>query len=264
MSGEEPRQNPAGNPARVDSYLEPRLFLSGVVGAEKEERDPIATGSLTPLVKTGFLLSVRPVTAASVDRPGEQHNQAVCRSGKLRRVLPPSRVPGARRRAPFAPHDVRRRGLRLMVNQTVLCLTVWLARWRCRNCGLRVYRLPRLSYSPINATPVPRCSILPPAIVENDRQSYRETASPGGRRRVYQTSARHAGHRRTGLLDHSTVWRMLTWLGCQLAALTEAAKRIQQHIPRPPAIASWGPSRRTSSAARNVSSSFANRVNCFI
>ena len=35
---------------------------------------------------------------------------------------------------PFAPHDLRRRGLRLIVEHSVLCVTVWLARWRCRKC----------------------------------------------------------------------------------------------------------------------------------
>ena len=34
----------------------------------------------------------------------------------------------------FAPHELRRRGLRLIVDHSVLCLTVWLARWRCRDC----------------------------------------------------------------------------------------------------------------------------------
>jgi hypothetical protein len=34
-----------------------------------------------------------------------------------------------------APYDLRRRGLRLIVNQAVVCVRVWLARWKCRNCG---------------------------------------------------------------------------------------------------------------------------------
>ena len=34
----------------------------------------------------------------------------------------------------FAPHDVRPRGLRIVLDNVVLCMTVWLARWRCRNC----------------------------------------------------------------------------------------------------------------------------------
>jgi hypothetical protein len=29
---------------------------------------------------------------------------------------------------------LRRRGLRLVVEHTVLCMTIWLARWRCRKC----------------------------------------------------------------------------------------------------------------------------------
>lgn len=33
-------------------------------------------------------------------------------------------------------------------------------------------------------------------------------------------------------LDHSTVWRMLTWLGSQLVALTTGRQLILQHNPR--------------------------------
>jgi hypothetical protein len=34
----------------------------------------------------------------------------------------------------FAPHELRRRGLRLIVGHSVVCVIVWLARWRCRRC----------------------------------------------------------------------------------------------------------------------------------
>lgn len=34
----------------------------------------------------------------------------------------------------FSPHDLRRRGLRLVSCHTVLLMTVWLARWRCKLC----------------------------------------------------------------------------------------------------------------------------------
>lgn len=34
----------------------------------------------------------------------------------------------------FSPHDLRRRGLRVVSNHMVLLLTVWLARWRCKEC----------------------------------------------------------------------------------------------------------------------------------
>jgi hypothetical protein len=34
----------------------------------------------------------------------------------------------------FAPHELRRRSLRLIVAQRVLVMTLWLARWRCLEC----------------------------------------------------------------------------------------------------------------------------------
>ncbi len=36
---------------------------------------------------------------------------------------------------PFAPHELRRRSLRYVVANSVHCVVIWLARWRCRNCG---------------------------------------------------------------------------------------------------------------------------------
>ena len=35
---------------------------------------------------------------------------------------------------PFSPHDLRKRGLRVIVKDMVVVLTVWMARWRCRRC----------------------------------------------------------------------------------------------------------------------------------
>ena len=35
----------------------------------------------------------------------------------------------------LAPHELRRRTLRYVVANSVLCVVIWLARWRCRNCG---------------------------------------------------------------------------------------------------------------------------------
>jgi len=37
-------------------------------------------------------------------------------------------------RGGFKRHDLRPRGLRLIVEHTVLCMTIWLARWRCWKC----------------------------------------------------------------------------------------------------------------------------------
>jgi hypothetical protein len=63
----------------------------------------------------------------------EEHNQAVRRRSADRACYRQfCRRCGERGR--FAPHELRRRGLRLLVEHTVLCVTVWLARWRCRKC----------------------------------------------------------------------------------------------------------------------------------
>jgi hypothetical protein len=67
--------------------------------------------------------------------------------------------------------------------------------------------------------------------VENDRQSYRQTVRPEGRVIGYQTpSGAPAIDERA--LDHMTVWRMFTWLGCQLAALAKGRQLLQRHNPR--------------------------------
>jgi len=73
---------------------------------------------------------------------------------------------------------------------------------------------------------------LAASYVENDKQSYRETASPGGRRRIYQTPSSTPAKDERGLLDHRTVWRMLTWLGSQLVALATGRELVLQRNPR--------------------------------
>ena len=71
----------------------------------------------------------RPLTVKET----EQHNEAVRQPSAARACYGKSCArcehPGR-----FAPHELRRRGLRLIVDHTVLCLTIWLARWRCRQC----------------------------------------------------------------------------------------------------------------------------------
>ena len=70
----------------------------------------------------------------------DKANHAVCQRGAVRTRYRKScaRCPNLER---FAPHDVRRRGLRLLVEHAVLgascviCMAVWLARWRCCKCG---------------------------------------------------------------------------------------------------------------------------------
>jgi hypothetical protein len=94
---------------------------------------------LAPPLKKDLAIPIElpvPTTASEV----EKHNQAVCQRGAVRARC---RESCARCRNPdrFAPHDVRRRGLRLLVEHAVLhapcviCVTVWLARFRCCKCG---------------------------------------------------------------------------------------------------------------------------------
>lgn len=71
---------------------------------------------------------------------------------------------------------------------------------------------------------------LAASYVENDQQTYRETASPAGRPTGYVTppGASVIDERK---LDHSTIWRMLGWLGSQVAALLVGRRLIQEHHP---------------------------------
>ena len=71
-----------------------------------------------------------PTTVAEV----EEHNRAVRQQSAVRACYRESCARCDEGSKPFAPHELRRRGLRLVVNHTVLCVTIWLARWRCRNC----------------------------------------------------------------------------------------------------------------------------------
>jgi len=66
--------------------------------------------------------------------------------------------------------------------------------------------------------------------VENDRQSYRETASPGKRAIGYQPPPGSSVVEERAL-HHSTIWCMLAWMGVQSAALAEGRQQIQERNP---------------------------------
>ena len=72
----------------------------------------------------------KPTTVSEV----EEHNRVVCRPSADRALY---RKISARceHEEAFQPHELRRRGLRLIVEHAVLCVTIWLARWWCGNCG---------------------------------------------------------------------------------------------------------------------------------
>lgn len=75
------------------------------------------------------IVQFSPTTESEV----QEHNQAVMRRGADRTCYT-KRCGRCQSESPFSPHDLRRRSLRLIENCVVLCMSVWLARWRCRNC----------------------------------------------------------------------------------------------------------------------------------
>jgi len=74
----------------------------------------------------------------------------------------------------------------------------------------------------------PTLLYLAATYVENDRQSYRQTTKPGKRVIGYVTPP-GASAIDERALDHTTVWRMLTWVGSQLIALSVGRELILQH-----------------------------------
>ena len=70
-----------------------------------------------------------PETQAQV----RQHNEGVGRPGAVRTCYANLCARGEASDS-FRPHDVRSRGLRIVLDNAVLFMTVWLARWRCREC----------------------------------------------------------------------------------------------------------------------------------
>lgn len=77
-------------------------------------------------------MNIEPPAPTAV-REVEEHNRAVRRRGSGR-VCYRKSCAHCDAEERFRPHDVRSRGLRLIVGHSVLCMTVWLARWRCRKC----------------------------------------------------------------------------------------------------------------------------------
>jgi hypothetical protein len=69
------------------------------------------------------------------------------------------------------------------------------------------------------------------AYVESDQRSYRRTVRPHGYVTGYQTSADSSAIEERAL-HQMTVWRMLTWLGSQLAALAKGRQLLQEQDPR--------------------------------
>ena len=94
---------------------------------------------LNPLQKLAIApRSVRAETSATgiemiIELQVDAHNHDVFQPGAKRRCYLSS-CARCKASGPFRSHDVRQRGLRIVVNHTVVCCDVWLVRWRCRKC----------------------------------------------------------------------------------------------------------------------------------
>ena len=116
---------------RFISNPAPLCVPAGNLRMKKEERGSSFCHGPSFLQKetTISIVLPKPTTASEV----EAHNHAVRQQGAdrtcYRKVCARCDADGR-----FAAHDLRRRGLRLIVDHSVLCVTVWLARWRCRKC----------------------------------------------------------------------------------------------------------------------------------
>jgi hypothetical protein len=98
---------------------------------KKEERGPLSRATLDPPPKES-VLAIEPPKPTTVDEV-EEHNRIV-RQPSADRACYRKACARCDAKEEFAAHELRRRGLRLIVDHSVLCMTVWLARWRCRQC----------------------------------------------------------------------------------------------------------------------------------
>jgi len=112
----------------------------------------------------------------------------------------------------------------------VTCTTIWLARWQCRKCDCvftdyPAFVLPYKRYA--GFTLLHKAALY----LEDAQQTYRKTTGPQGWTTGYVTppGAPAIVERK---LDHSTIWRMLGWLGSEVAALLAGIPVIQDGSPR--------------------------------
>ena len=118
----------------------------------------------------------RPTTVSEV----EEHNQAVRRRSADRACYRQLCEPLRTARPFFAAHELRRRGLRLLVEAHGPVRDHLAGPLAMPEVPVHLYRLPRLSYSPISATPARPSCTLPAA-------TWRTMGSPTVRRPARET-----------------------------------------------------------------------------
>ena len=99
---------------------------------KKRSKPQLLTVARSSLQKDGIIIgATTPQTVFEVRI--DEHRKALERRGPQRRCYRSCcsrcEAPG-----PFAPHDVRQRGLCAIVGSRVLEFSILIARWRCRTC----------------------------------------------------------------------------------------------------------------------------------
>ena len=76
----------------------------------------------------------------------KRHNELVRTNSRDRHRYRES-CAGCGEDAALAPHELRRRTLRYAAANSVLCVVIWLARWRCRSCGRTFTDYPHFRFT---------------------------------------------------------------------------------------------------------------------
>jgi hypothetical protein len=170
------------------------------------------------------LLIVLPAPSPSVLEAVEQHQKAVSCGRRYRNQCRRCEANGG-----FVRHELRRRQVRLIVLLTVQVLWIVVARWKCSRCGHRFtdlpdFLLPHRRYAKDSSLPLAR------EYLEHDQRSYQQVAAPQGMVRGYVTREGAAAIDERAL-HRTTVWRWVTWLGAQTAALQVGMQLWLEHDP---------------------------------
>ena len=126
-------------------------------------------------------------------------------------------------------HEMRRRHVRVIVELTVQVLWIVIIRWRCSRCrcvftDLPDFLLPYRRYASTSLLPLAR------EYLEQDRHSYQQVVAPQGCVIGYLTPPRHEKIDERAL-HRSTLWRFMSFVGAQTAALQRGLELWSEYEP---------------------------------
>jgi len=129
----------------------------------------------------------------------------------------------------FKCHELRRRGIRVIVDRTVQVLSMIVARWTCSRCRQRFTDLPDFVL-PYRRFALPSLLPLAAEYLEDEGKSYRAIVAPNKVVTGYTTPLGQAKIDERAL-NATTLWRFLLFMGLQTVALQEGIKLLNEHDP---------------------------------